>query len=247
MSIEPGLVYAIIPARSGSKGVPDKNIRLIGDHPLISYSIKAALKAKSVSRVIVTTDSEKYAEIARSYGAETPFLRPRNISRDNSTDTEFFDHAIDWFDQNEGAIPEYFVHLRPTTPLRSPRVIDEAVSRFLASSNTSLRSVHRMSESAYKAFEVKDDTLIRICGAGANLDASNLGRQHYSETYDANGYVDVVRTRLILESRKLHGDKVLAFTTERSYEIDEIADIEFLEFILTKKQAIVDKLFNDDK
>ena len=239
------MVYAIIPARSGSKGVPDKNIRLLGDHPLIAYSIKAALKANSVSRVIVSTDSEQYADIARSFGAETPFLRPGNISWDKSTDIEFFDHAIDWFDQNEGTVPEYFVHLRPTTPLRSPRVIDEAVACFLSSSNTSLRSVHRMSESAYKAFELKDETLIRICGAGTNLDASNLGRQHYPETYDANGYVDVVRTRLLVESRKLHGDKVSAFITERTYEIDEMTDIEFLEFILTKKQAIVDELFSD--
>jgi len=246
MNIEPGLVYAIIPARSGSKGVSDKNIRLLGNHPLISYSIKAALKAQSVSRVIVSTDSEKYAEIARLYGAETPFLRPGNISKDKSTDTEFFDHAIKWLDQNEGVVPEYFVHVRPTTPLRSPRVIDEAVACFLTSSNSSLRSAHHMSESAYKAFEIKDETLIRMCGAGTNLDASNLGRQQYPKTYDANGYVDVVRTKLIVESRKLHGDKVLAFITERSYEIDDVSDIEFLEFILTKKQAMVDELFNDD-
>ena len=81
---------------------------------------------------------------------------------------------------------------------------------------------------------------------GTNLDASNLGRQQYPKTYDANGYVDVVRTKLIVESRKLHGDKVLAFTTERSYEIDEESDIEFLEFIITKKQAMLDELFNDD-
>ncbi|MDG1156228.1 MAG: acylneuraminate cytidylyltransferase family protein [Litorivicinaceae bacterium] len=246
MNIVLGLVYAIIPARSGSKGVPDKNIRVLGNFPLISYSIKAALKAKSISRVIVSTDSKRYSDIACSYGAETPFLRPRKISGDRSTDNEFFEHAIDWFNQNEGVVPEYFVHLRPTTPLRSPRVIDDAVECFLASSNTALRSAHLMPESAYKAFEIRENMLIRLCGAGTNLDASNLGRQMYPETYKANGYVDVVRTELILKNRKIHGDNVLAFITNQSYEIDEASDIEYLEFLLTKNQITVKELFKDD-
>ena len=107
-------VYAIIPARSGSKGVKDKNIRCLDGYPLLAFSIAAARKCPEVSRVIVSTDSEHYASIARYYGAEAPFLRPEAISGDKSTDIEFMEHAIGWLSENEGTLPEYFLHLRPT-------------------------------------------------------------------------------------------------------------------------------------
>ena len=240
-------IVAIIPARSGSKGVPDKNIKLIQGVPLIAYSIRAALKSKLIDRVIVSTDSDQYAEIAQNYGAEVPFRRPEQISRDDSTDIEFFNHIIDWMGENEGGIPRYFVHLRPTTPLRDPEVIDEAIEVFMDSDCSSLRSVHKMSESAYKAFEINNNALVRMCGLGTNLDASNLGRQAYPVTYDANGYVDVIRTSLIVEQEILHGNNVYGFITERAYEIDEFSDIPFVEYFLRKDMPIVDKLFSEDE
>lgn len=238
-------IVAIIPARSGSKGVPDKNIKLIYGAPLISYSIKAALKSKLVDRVIVSTDSDEYAEIALDYGAEVPFRRPREISQDSSTDIEFFSHIISWMNKNEGHVPSYFVHLRPTTPLRDPQVIDEAIKVFVDSDHSALRSVHKMSESAYKAFEINNSTLTTMCGQGANLDASNLGRQAYPATYDANGYVDVVRTSLIAEQGLLHGDNVYGFVTERTYEIDEISDIALVEYFLKNNMITVENLFSE--
>ena len=246
MDFRENLVYAIIPARSGSKGVIDKNIRKMGNYPLISYSIKAALQSSLISRVIVSTDSEKYADIAKFYGAEVPFLRPDDISGDQSSDNEFFEHAISWFDRNDGFVPEYFVHLRPTTPLRDPVVIDNAITKLISCDATSLRSAHKMSESAYKAFEVKDGYLTRMCGKGTNLDASNLGRQQYPVTYDANGYVDVVRTKMIMNERKLHGDNVIAYMTDRSYEVDEEDDLDLLEYMIEKRPKLIDKLFADD-
>jgi len=152
-------IVALIPARSGSKGVPNKNIKLLAGFPLIAYSIKAALKSKLIDRVIVSTDSKEYAEIAREYGAEVPFLRPNEFSGDRATDTQFFKHAIYWFKENEGEVPEYFAHIRPTTPLRNPQVIDAALKSFMGSDFTALRSVHKMSESSYKSFEIENDKL----------------------------------------------------------------------------------------
>lgn len=245
-NVKPGLVYAIIPARSGSKGVVDKNIRMLGGYPVIAYSIRAALKAATVSRVVVSTDSERYARMSRCFGAEVPFLRPACLSKDDSADIDFFHHAIDWFNENDGVLPEYIVHLRPTTPLRSPKVIDEAVEYFVCSNNSALRSAHRMSESAYKAFEIKGGIFTRLCGAGNDLDSSNLGRQQYPCTYDANGYVDVLRTSFIVEHNKIHGDNVLAFETKRSFEIDEESDIGFLEYQLRSDFSIVEELFGND-
>lgn len=236
-------VIAIIPARSGSKGVPDKNIKQIAGKPLMAYSIAAALKSNVINRVIVSTDSEEYAYIARSYGAEVPFLRPLDVSGDLATDTQFFKHAIDWLRDNEGFVPKYFAHLRPTTPLRSPEIIDDALTSFIDSDFTALRSVHKMSESSYKTFEIDNNKLKRLCG-GFDIEAANLARQSFPDTYDANGYIDVVRSEMIDTEGIVHGDKVLAYVTDRAYEIDEASDIDFLEYIIGKSSKIVFDLFS---
>jgi CMP-N,N'-diacetyllegionaminic acid synthase len=238
-------VVALIPARSGSKGVPNKNIFPLCDIPLIAYSIVAALKSELIDRVIVSTDSEEYAHIAHHYGAEVPFLRPTDISGDKATDTQFFDHVIDWFKVNEGHVPTYFAHLRPTTPLRNPAVIDQAIRVFIGSNYTALRSCHQMSESSYKSFEIEDNKLKRLCSGSFDIEGANLGRQAYPETYDANGYIDVVRSELIQARGMVHGDRVQAYVTEISYEIDKPSDIDFLEFMVKRKPEYMAFLFDD--
>jgi len=238
-------VIALIPARSGSKGVPNKNIRELAGHPLLAYSVVAAKKTKLIDRVIVSTDSSEYASIALAYGAEVPFLRPGNLAQDDSTDIDFFQHCIDWFLKTEGFSPEYFVHLRPTTPLRDPLVISNAIDFFIHNNFTSLRSVHEMSESAYKTFEIIDNKLARVFTGDFELDSANYGRQSYPKTYDANGYVDIVRSDLIKNSKLLHGDGVFPFLTERSYEIDHESDIPFLEWTVRNNNEIFRKIFED--
>ncbi|MBT4764706.1 acylneuraminate cytidylyltransferase family protein [bacterium] len=233
-------IVALIPARSGSKGVVDKNIMLLGGIPLISYSIVAAKKSKLIDRIIVSTDSEEYAEIARSYGAETPFIRPKDISGDLATDVEFFKHAVDWLQENENFVPEYFVHLRPTTPFRDPKVLDKAIKEFICSDYSALRSCHKMSESSYKTFEVENNMFKRICNGESNIEGSNTARQAFPETYDANGYIDIVRSEMISKHNLIHGSKVKAFITNTAHEIDEIGDIDFLEYLIQKKPEYKD-------
>ena len=111
-------ILAIIPCRSGSKGVKNKNIRKIFGKPLIYYSIFFALQCKFIDRVIVSTDSKKYKKISENFGAEVPFLRPKNISKDDSLDIDLFKHTINWLKKNENYEPNLIVHLRPTSPLR---------------------------------------------------------------------------------------------------------------------------------
>ena len=113
-----GSVLAIIPARSGSKSVKDKNIRLMDGKPMIAYSIEHAQKANCIDRIIVSTDSEEYAAIARKYGAETPFLRPAEYATDTALDYDVFLHALNYLEEVEGYIPELVVQLRPTYPIR---------------------------------------------------------------------------------------------------------------------------------
>ena len=123
---------AVIPARSGSKGIPSKNVKPLASKPLIAYSIAAAKKSKLINRIIVSTDSEKYANLAREYGADVPFLRPAELAGDTSTDYDFIKHLLDWLEINEGGTPDYLIHLRPTTPLRDPEIIDHAIDLYLS-------------------------------------------------------------------------------------------------------------------
>jgi N-acylneuraminate cytidylyltransferase len=241
-------VVAVIPARSGSKGVVDKNIKLLAGHPLIAYSIAVARLANGIERTIVSTDSEEYASIAREYGAEVPFLRPDEISGDTSTDYDFVRHLLDWMLCNEGNMPKYLVHLRPTTPLREGNYIDAAINRIKKTdSATALRSVHEMSESAYKAFEIEEGCLKSIGSNSFALDAANDPRQKFEKTYQANGYVDVIKTAYVIENNKLHGDHVIAFVTPHVVEVDTVDDFTYLEYLAAKEPAIVNALFEGRK
>lgn len=237
-------VVALIPARSGSKGVPHKNIKLLGDHPLIEWSIAACKAARSINRIIVSTDSEEYANLSRELGAEVPFLRPVEISGDLSTDYDFIKHALDWFSQ-AGGIPEYIVHIRPTTPFRDPVVIDQAVAAFLNNPKaTSLRSVHPMSESAYKTFEIAPGgQLRRVASESTELDVANNARQRFPTTYTANGYVDVLATAFIQRTQLIHGDHVLPFITPVVSEVDTKEDFSLLEMQLQSHPEFATKLF----
>ena len=240
-------VVAIIPARSGSKGVPDKNIKSLAGKPLLAYSIMSARKAKNIHRVMVSTDSKGYADIAREYGAEVPFLRPAEISGDSSTDYEFVQHLLDWMARQEGHQPGFLVHLRPTTPLRDVPLIESAIEKMKKTEDANaLRSVQEMPESAYKMFEIEAGCLTPIGSHSSDLDAANLPRQAYRKTYKANGYVDVLRTSFILNHKKLHGHRVIAHVTPSIIEVDTPADFEYLEYRVSRNIEPVRKLFGEE-
>jgi len=233
-------IIAVIPARSGSKGVPDKNIRILVEKPLIAYSISAAIKSKLIDRVIVSTDSEKYASISKDYGAEVPFIRPNEYSGDKSTDYDFVKHLLDWLADNEGNTPDYIIHLRPTTPLRDPSVLDNAIEKFMNNVEaTSLRSAHEMSETAYKQFELEGKYFKTICTGSLDLDDANNSRQSFPKTYSPNGYVDILRTSHILENHLLHGNRVMGYVTDYTIEVDIEEDFEFLEWQMSKNNNYV--------
>ena len=230
-------VVAVIPARSGSKGVIDKNIQLLGGHPLIAYSIAAARLAKGIDRIIVSTDSEEYATIARKYGAEAPFLRPLEISGDNSTDYEWVKHALDWMQREDGFIPNYLVHLRPTTPLRKIEVIDNAISYMMKSASaTALRSAHKTHLTPYKMFKLNGEYMRPFLSYEGSKEFYNLPHQIFEDAYIPNGYVDIVRPSLFMETGFLHGDRIKLWETDEIPDIDTIADITFAENVLHKEK-----------
>ena len=235
---------ALIPARGGSKGVPGKNIKLLGGYPLIAYSICVAKMTKSIKRVIVSTDSEEIADISKKYGAEAPFLRPADISRDNSTDLELFRHVIGWLEKDR-SVPRMIVHLRPTTPFREAREIDRAIESMQASPDaTSLRSVHEHSEPPYKMFQLDTGGYLRgFFPDDPRPEYYNLPRQTFPKAYHPNGYVDIVKTDFIRQSGKLHGPNMLAFITPMVTEVDKPEDFEYLEYQLNSiKNSVYDYL-----
>ncbi len=237
-------VVAVIPARSGSKSVADKNIKLLGGHPLIAYSITAAKLASGIDRIIVSTDSIEYASIASEYGAEVPFLRPPEISGDNSTDYEWIKHALDWMKNEEDFVPKYLVHLRPTTPLREINYIDMAIDLIKKTNYaTALRSSHEMTQSSYKTLEIDRGYYKCLCTGTLDLDEANRPRQEFKKTYDPNGYVDVYKTHYIIENGKILGDRVLAYITPRITEIDSLEEFDFLEYQVYKNPTLVSRLF----
>jgi CMP-N,N'-diacetyllegionaminic acid synthase len=236
---------ALIPARSESKGVPNKNIKQLNGYPLLAYSIQAARKSKLISRVIISTDSSEYAEIAKQYKGEVPFLRPKNISGDKSSDFEFVEHALKWFRDTQPEVPELIVHLRPTTPLRDPAQIDAAIKKISSHKNaTALRSVHEMSESAYKCFQIESESLACVFTGCRELESINKPRQAFPKTYFGNGYVDILKTKIISETLTLHGDKVTPFITPQVIEVDTLQDFDYLEYQVSKHRSLFNNLFS---
>ncbi len=234
-------VFALVTARSGSKGVPDKNIKHIGGYSLLDWSIKSSLKAQSISKVYLSTDSEDYANIGKKCGALVSFLRPMELASDTANDLDVIKHFLSVIDEK----PDALVHIRPTTPIRDPSILDKAIEMFFTKKDelTSLRSVHEMSESAYKSFEVNEKGVLATIGSVESGDKANLPRQAFPKTYAANGYVDILDPNFILKENKLHGDRILAFQTPVVTEVDSIEDLEYLEWQVTKQPHLLKTVF----
>ena len=237
-------VCALVTARSGSKGIPDKNLKQIGNHSLLEWSIKSALKSSQVTEVFLSTDSVDYAKLGESFGAIVPFLRPTELASDTAVDLDVFKHFLTKIKE----LPKAIVHIRPTTPLRNPQIISDAVIKFMELKNeiTSLRSVHEMSESAYKTFEVSDQGLLKSIASVADGDKANLPRQAFPKTYQANGYVDVLNPEFILKEHKLHGDKIFAFKTPVVTEVDTLSDLEYLNWEVQQNRELIKLVFGDN-
>jgi CMP-N,N'-diacetyllegionaminic acid synthase len=229
-------VIALIPARSGSKGLLNKNIRTLGKHPLISYSIAASKACAGIDRVIVSTDSEEYASIAQRYGAETPFLRPKELASDTSTDYEFFKHTYEWFNENGSYMPDLVVHLRPTTPLREINVINEAISYMSQNSHASgLRSAHKTHLTPYKMFREDGEFMRPFLTYNNITEFYNLPRQNFDDAFIPNGYVDILRPEILLKTGLLHGPKIKLWKTPEVPDIDTALEFDIASRLVNDK------------
>ena len=229
-------ILCIIPARSGSKGIPHKNIKYLGDKPLLAWSIEHALHSKHDMRIIVSTDSEEYAKIAKKYGAEVPFLRPKEISQDLSTDYEFLDHCINCLRENENYEPDFIVQLRPTYPSRKVSILDETIDIFLKKRNEydSLRTVFPFDKSPFKMYTLEGESLNPLFRTLGELrEPYNQCRQNLPNAYLHNGYIDILNTELIKKGI-ISGEKIYGYVMDRSeyHDIDSLEDFEIVENLI---------------
>lgn len=224
-------IIAIIPARSGSKSVKDKNIRELGKKPLIAWSIESCFKSEHISKVYVSTDSIKYAKIAKQFGPVEILLRPKRISGDFSTDYQMIVHAIENIKFNY----DYIAHIRPTTPFRKKNDLNKAIKTFIKSKYNSLRSVHEMSETSYKSLEINNGSLKSLKNLKFTMDELNAPRQKFNKTYYPNGVIDIFKKNFIIRNKLLFGNKVKAFKTSYTHEIDNKDDFNYLEYLCKKK------------
>jgi CMP-N-acetylneuraminic acid synthetase len=216
-------VLALIPARGGSKSIPRKNIIDFAGYPLIAYSIAAGLASETVNRVVVSTDDEEIAAISRQYGAEIPFLRPDEHSQDNTPDLPVFVHALEGLAENEGYQPDIVVQLRPTSPFRRVRHIDDAVYRLVERPEAdAARTVCVPFQNPFKMWKIGPDGIMQPIGIdlGVSCEPYNQPRQVLPEVYWQTGYVDAVWADTILTKNSMTGDAILPLIIAPSEWVD---------------------------
>ena len=230
-------IIALIPARGGSKSLPRKNILPLNGKPLISYSIEIALQSKFIERVIVSTDDEEIKKVAEEYGAEVPFIRPKNISDDKTKDFPVFEHCIDTLQDKIDII----VHLTPTSPIRKIGIVDSAIEKFLIEYDkgaTSLRSVSVPKDNPFKMWTIKDDKLINLVKVEGIKEPYNEPRQQLPLVYWQNGYVDITSVNTIKKYNSMSGPNICPFiVNEKIFDIDHLEQFKATEIFLKSGES----------
>jgi N-acylneuraminate cytidylyltransferase len=233
-------IVALIPARSGSKRVPDKNIRLLAGHPLIAYSIAAALQSKVFKTVIVSTDSERYADIARHYGAEVPFMRPPAIAGDKSPDIEWVEYTLARL-RESGQGSDCFSILRPTSPFRLPETIRRAWQEFLSQEGVdSLRAVEKCQQHPGKMWIVRGKRMLPLLPMGpAEQPWHSSQYPTLPEVYVQNASLEIARAAVVFEEKTIAGNTVMPFVTKdyEGFDVNSNYDWDLAEHLVKTGQA----------
>lgn len=233
-------VVALIPARAGSKRVPDKNIRSLVGHPMIAYTIAAALQSNIFADVVVSTDSEQYAEMARYYGAEVPFLRPPEFAGDLSPDIEWIEYTLKCL-QDSGRSYNCFSILRPTSPFRQPETIRRAWQEFLTETGVdSLRAVEKCKQHPGKMWVIRGKRmtpLLPLTPAEQPWHSSQY--QSLPEVYVQNASLEIAWTRVVFEERTIAGNTVMPFLTRgyEGFDVNQPYDWQLAEELIRNKFA----------
>jgi len=226
-------MLAIIPARGGSKGVPKKNIRILGGKPLIQWTIEAALNSSKVDRVILSTDDEEIAEICRPLGVEIPFLRPSYLAKDESIAVDNYIYTMDRLAKEFDITEDEFTVLLPTAPFRGAEDIDNAIDMFYETRADSVISCCELEHPIEWSLKLNMNSKI--------LDIKNFknlkNRQDYPLSYRPNGAIYILKKSLLKEHKTYFTKKTYAYlmTPKKSIDIDTLLDFNYAEFLINEK------------
>jgi len=234
-------VLVVVPARGGSKGIPRKNLQLLAGKPLVAHAVATGLAATLVDRVLCSTDDPEIADAARAAGADVPFLRPPDLAADTSEDWPVFMHVLDYLDTREGYRPDLIVNLRPTSPLRTPTHVDDAIRLLLDTAADSVKAVCLARQHPHKMWlrqpnggiEPYLKTPFRLARG------PDVPRAQLEDIYWQNGVVDVTRREVILEQGVMIGRRVAGLVTQpaESIDIDTPLDLQLAELLLAQRTA----------
>jgi CMP-N,N'-diacetyllegionaminic acid synthase len=236
-------ILGVILARGGSKSIPKKSIYKCAGKPLIYYTIKAAQESKTINRLIISTDDEEIASVAKRYGVEVPFMRPVSLAQDKTPDLPVFVHVLKELKKREGYVPDVVVHLRPTTPLKNHKDIDRGVKILLEDKRCdSVRSVCEPIHTPFKMFDLPKGRkyLIPIMKKvhpavfKKYAEPFNMPRQVLPKIWRHSGYVDIIRSNVISENNSMSGKNIapLPFDMWRDLDIDSMRDLRYAEIII---------------
>ena len=229
-------ILGVIPARAGSKTIPLKNITMLAGKPLIAYAIEAALNSTILDRTIVSTDSKQIAEVSASFGAEVPFLRPRELAKDDTPRAATVLHAVQWLEQMEHYFPQIVVTLQPTSPLRTPEDIEAAVALAMTRSADAVVSVSPVHDHPYWTKQIDPDG--RLIGYLPET-APFYRRQDLPPVYVLNGAIFLSRRETLSEgSTDPLSTYAYVMPPERSLDIDTPWDLQLAELILRHQQHV---------
>jgi N-acylneuraminate cytidylyltransferase len=233
-------VIALIPARSGSKRMPDKNVKPLAGHPLMAYAISAALDSRIFSAVVVSTDSESYAAIARYYGADVPFLRSPDLAGDASPDIDWVEDALRRLG-DAGRDYEAFSILRPTSPFRQAQTIRRAWSGFLAESGVdSLRAVEKCRQHPGKMWVVRGNRMTPLLPLSPPEQPWHSSQYPtLPEVYVQNASLEIAWTRLVFNGRTIAGQVVMPFFTQghEGFDVNDLYDWQSAEDLVRRHVA----------
>ena len=229
-------IVGFIFARGGSKGVPGKNIRHLAGKPLIAYAIETAFQSQFIDRVVVSTDDEKIARVAQDFGAEVPFLRPKELAQNNSPEWLAWQHAIRTLEeQDKGRELDVFVSIPPTAPLRAVEDVDNSIKTFLESDADIVITAKKASRHpSFNMITLDEQNCAKLV---LPLDKQIIRRQDAPAVYDMTTVAYVASPKFIIESKAIFEGKVKAvlIPEERALDIDTELDFKFAEYLMTNR------------
>jgi len=235
-------ILCLIPARGGSKAIPRKNIKTLIDRPLIAYTIEQAKEVRLIDRVIVSTEDQEIANIAREWGAEVPFLRPPDLAQDSTPDLPVFEQALRWLKEKEGYHPEFIVHLRCTVPLRKISDIETGISKMIEFRTDSVISFSLVREFPQKMWRILDGKAVKFLPPELQIKGDpDSPRQLLEPLYRHNGVVAVIKYETIMIKKSMFGENIIPFITEQenAIDIDMPEDFLLVESIIKKRRGLL--------